>query len=121
MKLIVALAYLVVFVAACASVYFVGVLKPTSPGAYAFFAAWLLLPYVVMCAAFIEARRKSIPNLHWHIVSVLVSVGGILFLMDTIFWHPDPQGAISVLLTPIFQGVGSFLLLAVSLPFANKD
>jgi hypothetical protein len=43
----------------------------------------------------------------------MVSTCGILFLVDVIFWHPDAQGAIAVVMTPIFQGAALVLLLPV--------
>ena len=44
-------------------------------------------------------------SVHWHVVAALVSIRSISFLTDVIFWHPDSQGAIAVLITPIFQGL----------------
>lgn len=104
-------AFFVLIAAASLTFFFVNALKPTSTGAFVFFTAWLVLPYVVTGTAFIVLWRKRIASVHWHVVAVLVSTGGIVFLADTIFWHPDAQGAIAVLMTPILQAGASALLL----------
>ena len=57
---------------------------------------------------------KQDSSVHWHVVAALVSIGGISFLTDVIFWHPDSQGAIAVLITPIFQGLAAGLLLPIA-------
>jgi hypothetical protein len=79
MKWIAPITFLVLIVAASATVLFVKALKPTSAGAFAFFAAWLVLPYVIMSAALIFVGRKRTSSVHWHVVAVLVSLGGIGF------------------------------------------
>lgn len=103
--------FLVLIAAACITLFFVSALKPTSTGAFLFFAAWLVCPYVVMGGMQILAWRNKTASIHWQVVAVVVSIGGILFLMDTIFWHPDAQGAIAVLMTPLLQGGAAALLL----------
>lgn len=115
MKWVAPITYLVLAVAACIAVVFVKALKPTSTGAFLFFAAWLALPYGVAAVALIALRRRrnGTASARWHLVAMLVSVGGILFLTDVIFWRPDAQGAIAVLATPILQGGATFLLVAV--------
>ena len=110
MKLIIPITFLLMAVAACTSVWFVSVLKPTSIGAFVFFAVWLISPYAIMSAALMFLRPKASPTFHWYIVAVIVSIGGILFLVDVIFWHPDAQGSLAVAMTPILQG-GVFVLL----------
>jgi hypothetical protein len=113
MKWVAPITFLVLTIAACITVVFVKALKPTSTGAFLFFAAWLVLPYAVATAALITLRRKGNASVRWHLVATLVSVGGVLFLTDVIFWRPDAQGAIAVLMTPILQGVVTVVLVAV--------
>jgi len=113
MKWIVPITFLLIAVAACTTVLFVSALKPTSTGAFMFFAVWLIFPYAIMSAALILLQRKGTKSFHWYVVAVIVSTGGILFLADVIFWHPDAQGAIAVLMTPILQGGALALLLPV--------
>lgn len=114
MKWIVPITFVLIAAAACTTVIFVKALKPTSGGAFLFFAVWLVLPYAIMSAVLILLRRKGITSAHWHAVAALVSIGGILFMTDVIFWHPDAQGAIAVLMIPILQGGASALLLPVA-------
>lgn len=104
MKWIRAFSLLVIVVAAGITVFFVSVLKPTSPTAFALFALWLISPHVAMSAALFTLGRKSPASIHWYVVAVIVSVGGIVFLSDVIFWQPDAQGAIAVMMAPLLQG-----------------
>ena len=97
-------------VAASTTLFFVIALKPTSTGAFVFFAVWLILPYVIICATLLILQRKGTTSFHWYVVAVIVSIGGIVFLADVIFWNQDAQGAIAVLMTPILQGVVALLL-----------
>lgn len=101
-------------IAASITTLFVEALKPTSTGAFVLFAVWLILPYVIMSAALILLQRKGTASFHWCIVAIIVSIGGILFLADVIFWHPDAQGAIAVLMTPILQGGALVFLLPIA-------
>lgn len=114
MKWITSITYLVLILSSCITVAFVNALMPTSAGAYLFFVAWLVIPYVVLGATLISVRREKSSSICWQLVALLVAIGGIIFLADTIFWHPDPQGAIAVLMTPIFQGGAAALLLPVA-------
>jgi len=111
MKWIAPAALLLIAVAAGTTLMFVSVLKPTSPGAFVFFAGWLIAPHAVMGAALVLLRRRRVVTFHWDAVAVMVSAGGVLFLADVIFWHPDAQGAIAVLMTPLLQ-CGALALLA---------
>ena len=120
MKLTTLVTLFVVITTACITVFFVKVLKPTSAGAFVFFAFWLVLPHVVMSTALLLLWRKRAASVHWHVVAVLVSIGGIVFLADVIFWHPDAQGAIAVIMTPILQGAAlAFLIPVASWVFRN--
>jgi hypothetical protein len=113
MRWIIPVTFFLIAVAVCTTVLFVDALKPTSTGAFVFFAVWLILPYAIMSVVLALLQRKGIASFHWYVVAVIVSTGGILFLADVIFWHPDAQGAIAVLMTPILQGGALVLLLPV--------
>jgi hypothetical protein len=114
MKFTSPIAFLLIAIAACTTVGFVNALRPTSIGPFVFFSVWLILPYAFMSAALIFIQRKGSASLRWYVVAVIVSTGGILYLADVIFWRPDAQGAIAVLMTPILQaGALAFLLPAV--------
>jgi hypothetical protein len=114
MKWIVRLTFLLIVAAACTTLLFVRAIQPTSTGAFVFFAAWLLLPHAIMGAALAFSRNKGTASYHWHVVAVMVSTGGIVFLADAIFWHPDAQGALLVLMTPILQAGALAILLPVA-------
>ena len=108
-------ALLVVIVAACTTVFFVTTLKPSSVMAFTVFAAWLVLPYLVMAAVLIKSGQKGTPSPRWHVLAIGASMVGIVFLIDVIFLHPDAQGAIAVAMTPLIQAVASVLLLPIAL------
>ena len=113
MKLMITITFLLMAIIACITVWFISTLKPTSNTAFVFFAVWLTSPYAIMSAALIFLRQKDNSSFHLYLVAVIVSIGGILFLADIIFWHPDAQGAIAVLMTPILQAGALVLLLPV--------
>lgn len=115
MKLMIPVTFLLIAIAACTTVLFVGVLKPTSITAFVSFSIWLILPYVIVGATLVFLQRKGNASFSWYVVAVIVSLGGILFLADVIFWHRDAQGAIAVLMTPILQGGVLALLVPVVL------
>ena len=114
-------ALLVVIVAACTTVFFVTTLKPSSVMAFTLFAAWLVLPYLVMAAVLIKSGQKGTPSPHWHVLAIGASMVGIVFLIDVIFLHPDAQGAIAVAMTPLIQAVASVLLLPIALWVTRKS
>lgn len=95
------------------AVFFVGELKPSGPGAFLFFSIWLLIPYAGMAAMFVHLQRSGRSALPWHAAMLMIAVGGVLFLTDTVFWHPDAQGGIAVLMTPIFQAAAMAFLAPV--------
>lgn len=97
------------------SIWFVIIIKPTNINAFFFFASWLISPYLAMSAALIFLRPKDQPSRHWFVVATIVSAGGILLLSDVVFWHKDAQGAIAMLLVPIFQGVAFVVLLPLAM------
>ena len=100
--------------AAVTTVWFVAVLQPTTTAAFAAFAAGLVSPHAAMAAGLLFLQRKGAAPAHWHVIAIVVSVGGVLFLADRIFWHTDAQGGIAVLMAPLLQGIA----LAVLLPLA---
>ena len=106
-----AISYAVLAIAASVSLVFVNVLKPNSLGATVFIAAWLLLPYaaLALALAFFASERAS--AIGYVVVTAGVAGGGLLFLTNVIFLHPDPQGGIAVLFTPIYQAVAIGVLV----------
>lgn len=115
MKWVTPIGLIIIAVAALISILFVAALKPTSNGAFLFFGAWLTAPYVMMSAVLIFLQRKKADSFYCDVVAVLVCTGGILYLADVIFWHPDAQGAAAVLMTPLLQGIAFASLLPVAL------
>lgn len=110
---ITSLAYVLLIVAAIVSLFFVYILKPTSAEATALFGIWLLLPYIILAAILAFSTRVAIDVANL-VVTLLVVVGGLLFLVVVIFIQPDPQGGIAVFFTPIYQGVAMVVLIPLS-------
>ena len=106
-----AIGYTILAIAASVSLVFVNVLKPDSLGATAFIAAWLLLPYAALALALMFLAKERASAIAHVVVTALVAGSGLLFLTDVIFLHPDPQGGIGVLFTPIYQAIGIIVLL----------
>jgi len=115
MKIITPLTFLLMAGAACFSVWTVSISKPTSVGAFMFFATWLVAPYALMATALIVLSPKSESPFQWFAVAALVTVAGMLMLADVMFWHKDAQGAIAILLIPLFQGAACAVLLPLAL------
>lgn len=106
-----ALGFAILALAASLSLVFVNVLKPNSLGAAAFFAAWLVLPYAALALALAFFANARMPAGAYAIVAALVGAGGLLFLTYAVFLNPDPQGAMAVLLTPVYQAIAFGLLV----------
>ena len=101
------------FAAVSISLFFVIKLQPSSTGAFAFLAVWLTFPYAAMAVLLLALKRKSKPILPWCVAAVLVTLGGLYALVDTIYLNPDAQSAIGVVLTPVLQDIA--LLVAAPL------
>jgi len=88
--------------------------KINSVSIFIYLYCWLIFPHVF---SFIFIRfnkfKKPIECAYWCIASIVMSVAGLAFIADCIFWHPDAQGGIAVIMTPIFQIIilGVFALI----------
>ena len=109
-----ALGFAILAIAALGTLAFVNVLKPSSLGATAFIATWLLLPYAALALGLAFFARERASAIGWVVVIAVVAGGGLLFLSYVTFIRPDPQGGIAVLLTPVYQAIGIGVLVPVS-------
>ena len=105
------ISYAVLAIAAAVSLVFVNALKPNSLGATVSIATWLLLPYAVLALTLAFFAKKRRWEITFVLVTLVVAGGGLLFLTDVIFLHPDAQGGIAVLFTPIYQAIGIGVLV----------
>jgi hypothetical protein len=112
MKRLVHSTFLVIIAAAVVTIYFVKAIKPSSIEAFLIFSTWLAIPHAIMASVLFLVYKRNVAPAFLCITSVLVSLGGILLLSDIIFWHPDAQGAIAVLMVPLLQ----FVAIAISAP-----
>jgi hypothetical protein len=115
MKFVKPVTFVLMALAAGFSVWSVSIGKPTSVGAFLFFSAWLVSPYLVLSAALILQSAKGRSAFHRLLVAAVVTVGGVLLLADVMFWHKDAQGAIAMLMVPIFQGAAYVVLLLIAI------
>jgi hypothetical protein len=111
MKLIRVLSFFLIGISACTTALFVSSLRPTTAAAFAFFALWLITPHLAMSAGILLLQQKGTALISWCVAAIIVSIGGVVFLTDAIFLQPDAQGAIAVLVAPLFQGVAFAVML----------
>jgi hypothetical protein len=95
------------------NIYFVQELQPTSSKATIFVTTWLLIPQLVMFFGLLSAQRKLSSLAYWHIAIPLVTIAGVLFLVNVIFLNSDAQGGIAVIFTPIYQGFAMAILIPI--------
>lgn len=108
------LTFLALLLATILTLDIVRVLQPTTLKADMPFSAWLLLPYGLLAtitAVWSMNRAAAHANL---VATLLVASSGLMFLADVIFFHPDAQGAIAVLMAPILQGIGIMILVPLA-------
>lgn len=104
--------YLVLAAAALISLLFVKTLVSANHFLTAILlGGWLALPYVALALVLIFGAKTQASIAATVVVSAVVAGAGLLFLADTIYWHPDAQGGIAVVFTPIYQGIGIAALL----------
>ena len=103
------IAYVTLAMAAIVTPVFVRALQPTTWTASVVLTLWLLAPYLALAVWLAVARTQQTRSMA-AIVSILVAGGGVGFLVNAIFWHPDAQGGIAVLFTPIYQGLAAAVL-----------
>ncbi|HUQ74678.1 MAG TPA: hypothetical protein VM183_08135 [Burkholderiales bacterium] len=97
------LGYAAVAIAAVATLFFVHALMPSTAAAGILIGAWLLLPYVLLAAALRWLARNPRSLRIYTTLAIAVAAGGIVFLTYVIYLSRDPQGAIAVFFTPIYQ------------------
>jgi hypothetical protein len=103
------MAYVALAIAAILTPVFVRALQPTTAAAGVVLTVWLLAPYLALAAwvALVRARQSTAMAA---VVATLVAGGGMVFLVNMIFVHPDAQGGIAVLFTPIYQGIAAAVM-----------
>lgn len=104
------LALLTHFLAVGLTLVMVRVLHPNTLEADILISAWLLLPYVPLAAIVAIRSRDRAEALANLAATLLIACGGLMFLADVIFFRPDAQGAIALLMAPILQGIGIMIL-----------
>jgi hypothetical protein len=102
----------VLVVAALASLYVVWSLRPATATAGLLLSVWLILPYAAL-AFLIEGRPSPATTVADSIASIVLAIGGPLFLGFVVFANPDPQSAIAVMLTPIYQSIAIAVLVPI--------
>jgi hypothetical protein len=107
------IAYVALTIAAALTPVFVRALQPTTLRFGVFLTVWLLAPYVVL-AAWVAVVRAWQWTATAAIVSTLVAGGGMAFLVNIMFVHPDPQGGIAIFFMPIYQTIAAAALIPVT-------
>jgi hypothetical protein len=107
------IAYVTLAIAAIVTPVCVRALQPTTLTAGMVLTLWLLAPYLALAVWLAVARTEQTRSMA-ALVSTLVAGGGVGFLVNAIFWHPDAQGGIAVLFTPIYQAIAAGVLIPVT-------
>jgi hypothetical protein len=108
----VALAILVA--AAACDLWLVRALRPATVSAGLLLTMWLMTPRAASAAWLAMARRSARQSAVAGIVTTLVAAGGTSLLIDAIYVHPDAQGAIAVILTPIYEMAALVILAPIT-------
>ena len=69
-------------------------------------SAWLLAPYALLALGLRRLARDARAVRAKATTAVAAAIGGVAFLAWVIYVQPDPQGAIAVMFTPIYQMLG---------------
>ncbi|MCW5829554.1 MAG: hypothetical protein KIT79_09590 [Deltaproteobacteria bacterium] len=107
-------AYSILLVSAALTLAMVRVLSPSSLKAGILFSLWLLFPHALMAilTPFLSGSRlTSVANFT---VTLVASLGGLILLADVIFFHPDAQGPIAIILVPVIQAAGIVVLTPIA-------
>lgn len=75
------------------------------------FLVWAISPYL-FAVFMIKQRTQYTSTLVVTGVSSFISVAGIYLLVDAMYIHPDPQGALAFVVIPMYQWV---ILLIIAL------
>lgn len=108
------LAFLALLSAVFLTLVMIRVLQPVTLKANLFFSAWLLLPYGLLAAitaVWSSSRAEALANLS---ATVFIAGGGLMLLADAIFFRPDAQGPIALLMAPILQAIGIMMLVPLA-------
>ena len=108
-----ALGYAFLAAAALITLYFVYELKATSAGVAIAIGAWLVLPYALLGLGMRFLGRDEKSTRIFATVSGALALGGVGFLTYLIHLSSDPQGAIAVMFTPLYQLVAAVILFAI--------
>jgi hypothetical protein len=108
----VALAVLVA--AAVGDLWLVRALQPKGVSAGILLALWLIIPRAASAAWLSVARRSARQSTVAGVVTTLVAAGATSLLIDAIYVHPDAQGAIAVVLMPIYEMAALVVLAPIT-------
>lgn len=107
-------ALILLLLAVCLTLVFIVELEPSSAAAFGFAMVWLNAPYALMAAVLFVLKRKGHALLPWCIAAVPAVAAGVGVFLDALYWHPDPQSAIAVVLAPLLQ----YALVLIAAPLA---
>jgi hypothetical protein len=111
-------AYVALAIAAILTPVFVRALQPTTWTFGVVLTVWLLAPYLAL-AVWVSATRTRQWTAMAAFVSTVVVAGGQAFLVNIMFVHPDPQGAVAVFFMPIYQTIAVAVLIPLTAAIAR--
>jgi hypothetical protein len=104
----------VLAVAAAGDLWLVRALQPKGISAGILLALWLIIPRAASAAWLAVARRSARQSVVAGVVTTLVAAGATSRLIDAIYVHPDAQGAIAVVLMPIYEMAALVVLAPIT-------
>ena len=96
-------------IAALCSLWFVYLLQPASALAALLLAAWLLVPYGLLALVVRFGREPRASRFS----TEAIAAGGLALLLHAVVLRPDPQGAIAVMATPLYQLIAAGIVVPV--------
>jgi hypothetical protein len=94
---------------AAATTWLVSTLKPSTHTSYAFWTLWLNVANLAVALTPVLRRSAATTSLATNFACAAVPASGLLFIADTVCLHPDAQGSIGLLLTPVVQAASAAL------------
>ncbi len=82
------------------------------------FLIWAISPYIFI-VLMTKYSTKYTATLVVIGISSVLSIGGVFMLIDAMYVHPDPQGALAFVVIPIYQW-GILLLASLPIYLFNK-
>lgn len=76
------------------------------------FGAWAISPYALLMFLIRHGRTNRLKSLTLLLLGLALSALALFVYVDALFVHPDPQSGLVFLFVPLYQLVGSAIIIA---------